>query len=101
MIGDDIGDLAAPGHLIAGHIGPGPIGADDHPGGQALFLSACFFAVDHMRAIRVAFDADISAGNPFRPGPHRPDPQKFIEILAVDHPDIAILDRNIDAPPGG
>jgi hypothetical protein len=54
-----------------------------------------------MGAVLVALDAQVGAGEAFRPGLLRADAQELVEMLPVDHADEAVLDRDVDAPPGG
>ena len=54
-----------------------------------------------MRARRIPLHPQEGAGQPLRPVHPRPVAQELVEILAVDHADIAALDMDIDRPPRG
>jgi hypothetical protein len=46
-------------------------------------------------------DPGVGAGQPFRPGLLRAVAQELVEMLPIDHADKAVLDRDVDTPPGG
>ena len=77
-----------------------PIGTNDQLAGQRLlFLRGLVTIDDHRRALR-PLDPHEGAGEIIRPRRGRARAQKRVEILAVDHADIAVLDRDIDLTPG-
>ena len=79
----------------------GTIGTDHQLAGQFACLLRGLVAVNDNRGALGPLDPDKGAREIRGTGLRRAGTQERVEILAVDHADIAILDRNIDHAPGG
>ena len=88
-----------PDHVAGAH-------ASTRPAGNALAraavapLGACALASlavldDDGPPVRFA-ERGERAGRPRRPGPRRPRPEPLVEAAAIDHADVADLDRHVD-----
>ena len=98
VIGEDAGVALGPGHIAAGHGGPGPVGPDHQPGAHALQRSAARRAVAHHGAGQaIMLDPFEAAGAPLGPGGGGAGAQPLVEHLAIDHADIAgLAHRHVD-----
>ena len=90
----------------ARHLGPpdtrlGPVGADHQPRVQRAFLGRRLVTIDHRDVALCPLDPQERADLVIRARLDRAVAQERIEILAVDHADEPVLDRDIDLPPGG
>ena len=101
MIGDHIRNFVAARHFGFGHVGPRAIGPNHKLCGQARLFARGLVAVNHMGACRITLDPQIGAGEAFGPVAHRAQAQEFIEMLAVDHTDKAVLNGDVHRPSRG
>ena len=102
VVSEDEFAFVSPWDFLLSHLGIGTVGADDAAGTHrlwralALGLGWACKVVDHRRAVRLAADVRESAGATLGTGAGRALAQPFVEFVAVDHADKAVVDRNVD-----
>ena len=97
MIGEHEGRAARLGRRLAGYGGIGAVGADDDVGAHAHHVLAGLVAVLEERdAVFVAAPVDEIAGAAIGALLGRARAQEFVEDVAVDHADEAVLHRHVD-----